>query len=153
MNKVYLLVGVPGSGKSWVASQLQDKFYHVPHDSHIGEDYPTILKDLASLAILKPILAETPFSVSQFVKVLPNLETVYIIEPYNTVLARYKAREGKEPAKGDATRQETYKQRARASGSFVGSSQEVLEYLRGKVSLGRPSRLHHPSRWGRNRLV
>lgn len=133
MNKVYLLVGVPGSGKSWVAAQLRDKFYHAPHDSYIGEDYPAMLEDLASLAISKPILAETPFSVSKFTEVLSNLETIYIIEPYSTVLSRYRAREGKEPAKGDATRQETYKQRAKASGSFVGSSQEVLEYLIGKV--------------------
>jgi hypothetical protein len=134
MNKVYLVVGVPGSGKSWVCSQLKESFYHVPHDSHIGSDYPGLIKELSGLVQSKPILAETPFSVSQFTDILSNVETVYVLDRYEVVLERYKAREGKAPAPGDRTRQETYRKRARESGSFSGTSQEVLDYLKGKAS-------------------
>ena len=35
MKTVYLVVGVPASGKSWVCEQLKDKFEYVHHDGFI----------------------------------------------------------------------------------------------------------------------
>lgn len=135
MNKVYLVVGVPGSGKTWVCNQLKDKFNYVPHDLHKDNYLEAIL--FCARNMNKSMLIETPFSISQLKEPLEQdgreIETVFILEDYSTVLNRYQAREGKNPSPGDRTRHETYRKRAEENGSFSGTSQEVLEYLKGKA--------------------
>lgn len=135
MNKIYLIVGVPGSGKSWVCNQLKDKFNYIPHDKVHECNTQLYIDNINFIARTrdKPVLAETPFSVSIYTDAIQNIETVYILEDYNKVLERYEVREGKRPSPGDRTRQETYTKRAKKSNSFSGTSQEVLNYLRGKV--------------------
>lgn len=137
MKSIYLVVGVPGSGKSWVCEQLRDKFEYVHHDGYIGhikqpEVYVDAILQKAKSAT-KPLLTEAPFSISQIkdpleaqgFKVIP----VFILEDPRIVSERYQKREKKQIPTGHLTRMETYRSRAREWGSFFGTSQQVLEHL------------------------
>lgn len=141
MSKVvYLLVGCPGSGKSWVTDQLRGTFTVVEHDDYMdrSNEYPDAVV-AAAWTSLSPVIANTPFGVSKLqetleqnaLKVIP----VFIIEPDAVVTERYEAREGRPISKGHLTRQRTYFERALELGAFHGGSQEVLDYLSSQVSL------------------
>lgn len=138
MKPVYLVIGVPSSGKSWIASQLTS-FTYVHHDGYIGHiNQPRVyVKEIVKQAMVsdKPILAEAPFSISQIkdpleargIKVIP----VFIIEDHKVLNDRYWERERKPIPQGHLTRQQTYKKRATEWKSFMGTSSECLEFLRG----------------------
>ena len=135
MNKqpIYLLVGVPGSGKSWVCNQLKDKFEYLAHDDYIGMPYAKHASASARTGT-KPVLIETPFSISQLKnplevsgnKVIP----VFIIESEDVLKDRYYKRDKKLIPTGHLTRMKTYAERAKEWNAFMGTSQEVLEYLK-----------------------
>ncbi len=42
-QKIYLVCGVPGSGKTWVCKQLTDKFQYVAHDDYPVAQYSSAL--------------------------------------------------------------------------------------------------------------
>jgi hypothetical protein len=129
---VYLLVGVPSSGTSWVGEQLTDKYEYVRHDDFIGQDYIAGIEE-ASRTATKPLLIETPFSMSKIVEPLEergfDLRYVFILEDETVLRERYMAREKKEIPKGHLTRQQTYADRAEETGAFAGTSSEVLSHL------------------------
>lgn len=140
---VYMLVGVPASGKSWVAEQLKHKFTYLPHDAHInkqggsGSQTALYLKEIMGNLVKskKPILIETPFSMSILldpltkakVKVIP----VFVIEKPEVLVSRYTARGGADYPQSHLVRQETYKSRIPPFRAFSGTSQEVFDYLCG----------------------
>ncbi len=132
MGKVYLLVGAPGSGKTWVANQLRSKFEVMDHDAYIDKNYVQALYEAASGN--KPILAETPFSMSEIIDPLnrANIEVVpvFIIESEEVHTKRYNARSGKAIPKGHLTRTKTYLDRAIAGNHFYGTSEKVLKHLK-----------------------
>lgn len=133
---VYMVIGCPGSGKSWVCEQLQNEFTYVHHDLFIKMSGATYVNAIAKAAVDsdKPMLVEAPFSISQTkdplelmgFKVIP----VVIQEKPFVIEARYQSREGKPIPTGHITRQNTYRQRALAWGAFMGTSDEVLHHLR-----------------------
>jgi predicted kinase len=98
-QQVHIIIGVPGSGKSWVCQHLPRGLYtHVPHDDHNVEDYHKALIR-ASRESRLPVLAEAPFRsailVEQLLKAgIPSVEH-YLIEPEHVVRERYEKREGK----------------------------------------------------------
>lgn len=134
---VYLVIGVPASGKSWVCEQLTAQFEYVPHDAHIGaktnNDYIAAIVRAHKVAT-KPLLIETPFSVSQIKEPLEAhgyiVKSVFIIEDDKTLEERYKVRERKPIPLGHLTRQRTYKDRALTTQAFYGTSDAVLAYLK-----------------------
>lgn len=134
---IYLVVGVPGSGKSWICEQLKDRFTYCHHDGYIGHiAHPEAYVDgilEAAKETEKPILAEAPFSVSAIKNPLEwhghRVVPLYIIEDPSVVAARYQKREGKPIPKGHLTRMNTYAQRAKATKAFHGTSREVFERL------------------------
>lgn len=143
MQPIYLLIGVPGSGKSWVSAQLTN-FHYVHHDGYIGhinqpKEYVFGILDALKTAT-KPILAEAPFSISQIkdpleergLKVIP----VFILEHPHVLHQRYMNREGRNIPQGHLTRQETYRKRAMEWKAFMGTSSDVLKYLQ---SIGGPN--------------
>jgi Fe-S cluster assembly ATPase SufC len=137
MAQIYLLVGVPGSGKSWVCEKLTDKFEYVHHDGYIYLKQPgayvKAILDIAPKAT-KPLLCEAPFSVSETQEPLQlaghKVTPVFIVEQPQVVAERYMKREKKPIPKGHLTRMQTYLRRAIEHGHFFGGSQAVLEYLR-----------------------
>lgn len=133
MKPIYLIVGVPGSGKSTIARQLAMQFTYVAHDDYMKGGYvEAIIK--AARASVSPILAETPFSISEIrtpleaagFKVMP----VFIIEPEDVLKSRYQKREGRPIIPGHLTRQKTYEKRAKDLGAFFGTADQVLDHLR-----------------------
>lgn len=135
MNTIYLIVGCPGSGKSWVCEQLTDSFEYIDHDLYIGmnEAYHEAIVEAAEKGRYS-VLTEAPFSISQIKDPLEaaglTVIPVFIIEEHDVIAERYRNREGKEIPKGHLTRQETYRQRAEEWEAFMGTSEEVLEHLR-----------------------
>lgn len=136
MNQIiYLVVGTPGSGKSWVCNQLKNKFTYIEHDSYAKAEPGAYVRDAAEMASIidRPVLIETPFSVSQILEPLVAkgyiVYPVFIIETEEITSERYKAREGKEIPKGHLTRIKTYMERVKLYQAFSGTSEEVLKYL------------------------
>lgn len=134
MKQVYLIIGTPGSGKTWVCKQLEDRFDYLAHDDFPDDkSYVAAVKRLEDIAD-KPILIETPFSVSNVMGPLVDhgmaVTPVFIIETAEITMLRYAQREGKAIIKGHLTRIETYKKRAVELSAFSGTSQEVLEHMK-----------------------
>lgn len=136
-QKIYLVVGVPGSGKSWVCEQLKEKFTYVHHDGYIylkrPGAYVQAILEIAPTAT-KPLLTEAPFSVRETLDPLVaagyEVIPVYIIEDPDVVAERYANRESKAIPQGHLTRMNTYRMRAQESGAFQGTSSQVLEHLK-----------------------
>lgn len=141
MQKVFLLIGVPASGKSWVVKQLGKEFQVIEHDKFIGSsrhngEYVEAALEAAESSS-KPILMEAPFSMSEIMNPLRaegvKVEPVFIVEDKDVLSKRYASR-GRGPLpKGHLTRMGTFKMRADAGNFFMGPSEKVLEYLRGKI--------------------
>jgi len=138
MKHAYLVIGVPCSGKSWVCEQLKDRFCYVRHDDHIGGHYVDVIIRTATM-VTKPLLIETPFSVSQIKDALEKkgftITPVFILESPEVLNQRYRAREGTPIITGHLTRQETYRQRAVDWGAYRGTSEEVLRYLQSMADM------------------
>ena len=136
LQPVYLVVGCPGSGKSWVCEQLKDRFHYVHHDLFIGMAGAAYVWELFQAAYTadRPVLGEAPFSVSEIVEPLKafgvKVRPVFISEAPQVIARRYLKREKKSIPKGHLTRQETYAKRAKAMRAFSGTSSEVLDYLK-----------------------
>jgi uridine kinase len=134
MSDVFILVGSPSSGKTWVSSQLRGKFQVIEHDhySNKGE----YIRELGNAAKAgdKPILGNTPFGLSEIMESLQDrgleVKPVFIIEDPNVLKQRYQQRDGKEIPQGHLTRQNTYLERARELNAFFGTSSEVLNHLK-----------------------
>lgn len=125
---IYLLCGVPGSGKTWVAKQLSG-FQWVPHDDHKIEDYPKVLIK-AEKSASKPILAEAPFRITDLIAQLKkaniSVKTFYVTAPDKVIRDRYQARDKRPYPKQHASRLRTYDSR---KWDFRGTSAQVLEEL------------------------
>lgn len=132
--KVYLLVGSPGSGKTWVMSHLKSQFEIVEHDDFktTPTAYAKILTEHAHKSS-KPILGNTPFGLSEITSSLAQsgikCTPVFIIEPPHVISTRYMSRERRPIPPGHLTRQNTYKERAKELDAFSGTSSEVLGHL------------------------
>lgn len=139
---IYLVVGVPGSGKSWVCEQLTQQFEYVHHDGFIGhiaqpQVYVAAILEKAETAS-KPLLTEAPFSISSIKDPLEeagySVTPVFIIEEPEVLSSRYFGREGREIPKGHLSRMNTYAERAEEWGAFRGTSSQVLEFLKEKTA-------------------
>lgn len=138
MQKVYLICGVPGAGKSWVCSQLSNEFTYVPHDNHIHEKDSGLIyvRELIKAAhkSVKPVVGEAPFSISKTKDPLEaagvDVVPVFIDEQPGVLMQRYRDREKKEIPQQHLTRANTFRSRAEDWKSFSGTAQEVLAHLK-----------------------
>lgn len=135
MKIVFMVIGIPGSGKSWVCEQLTELFEYIPHDQYIGNAgkpyFKAILK--ASLKAKRPLLIEAPFSISEIKEELEGrgfkITPVFILEKEAVVASRYRKREGKSIPPGHLTRMRTFAERAEKWRAFSGTAEEVLGHL------------------------
>lgn len=130
---IYLLVGVPGTGKSWVCDQLQDQYEVVRHDDFINGGHIAAIMQAADGA--RPVLTETPFSMSRIIEPLTEagyaVIPVFVIEDEELLERCWDSRGTPfSVRKGHMTRQNTYMDRAKSSGAFCGDSVTVLNYLK-----------------------
>jgi len=133
MNKtIYLVCGVSGAGKTWVCSQLTDKFTYVPHDAFFDSINRALVK--ASKSSDKPLITEVPFGERPLRESLERIgfevKPVFVIEKPETVAARYMSREGKPIQKSAYSRAATISGRALEWKAKAGTSAEILRYLR-----------------------
>lgn len=127
---VYLLVGAPASGKSWVASQLADKFEYISYDSNRKKTHLDLLK----IPSIKPKLYDPTFKISTIIRRHSNefnFILVGIYEKEQILRGRMNLRGG---VWTDTVmkRNEVAKKRYEKYGTngFLGTSQEVLEFLK-----------------------
>jgi len=130
-QKVYMLCGVPGSGKSWVASGLPEYTY-VSHDAHKTGYVDKIAEAAASSD--KPILADCPFAERELRSQLEKrglvVEPKFIVEHPLVVKQRYEAREGKPVSKSTLTRARTIVEKADEWAAYRGTAEQVKEHLK-----------------------
>lgn len=136
MKEAYMVIGCPGSGKSWVCDQLKEQYEYVHHDLFIGmagDTYVRAIKEKSKTA-KKPLLIEAPFSISAIAGPLEadgfKVTKVFIQEKPDVIAERYRQRDKKPIPKGHLTRQKTYAERAAATKSFQGTSSQVYEFLK-----------------------
>lgn len=142
MSNVYLLVGVPGSGKSWICSRLMGVARLVHHDQWAGMAGGAYAQEILRVAGEPglPVLCEAPFSVEKIrVPLLAAghaVVTAYVIEDEDTLCERYLNREGRLPPPESLVRQQTYLRRAVEEQAFYGSSAEVWAFLFSCMDVG-----------------
>lgn len=133
-NEVILLCGVPGSGKTWIMDQLQDKFWCVPNDDYIGLPRARTAKILEGWKSPLPLLIDCPFGervLREEIEALGfHVTPMFVIESPAVIARRYEAREGKLPTQAMLTRAETIKLRCAEWDGQGGTSKEVYEILR-----------------------
>lgn len=144
MQPIYLVCGVPGSGKTWVCEQMTDHFTFLPQKNYIvkGADSPIAHHKAALMKAAReserPILSEVPFMISIIIRELEaaghKVHPVFVIEPEHVVKRRYEAREKRPIPKQHITRVNTVRQRAMELGEFFGSSDDVLSYFQNLVA-------------------
>jgi hypothetical protein len=119
-----------------VCEQVDKDFFYLPHDDFIDAPKGAYVKAAIRGADMadKPLLLETPFSMSEIVEPLEskgfNVIPVFIQERHDVISDRYFKREGKEIPRGHLSRQNTYLDRAKTMNAFHGTSQEVLNHLK-----------------------
>lgn len=129
---IYLLCGVPGSGKTWVASQLRSQYRYVPHDDHIDGNLIQELRKAAKGD--KPVLTECPFGERVLRAKLElmglQVKAVFIVEDARVVSKRYFSDRGRLLPKSSWTRAGSIVERAKEWKAPYGTSSEILAYLR-----------------------
>lgn len=140
--KVFLLCGVPGSGKTWVMDRLEGYGYQLlRNDDYFGPMRDLLVDDVhrAALGGREPVLVDCPFAEREFRAKLVDLEIdvepIFIVEPPDVVAARYQQRQGKPASKATITRATTILNRADEWQARRGTSKEILELLIGERAL------------------
>lgn len=133
MQKIYLLAGCPGVGKSWLTRQLLGKFIPIEHDEFRFNEAQYVPALIKAASGSKPVVANTPFGVSEMMSDIDRAGGVcvpiFVVASEDTVKRQYFDREGKNIPPGHLTRQKTYMKRAHNLGAFMGDSGQVLAHL------------------------
>lgn len=135
MQKIYLLAGCPGVGKSWLTKQLLDagKYTPIEHDEYRDDPKDYIRALIKAAKGNKPVIANTPFGVSEIMADIDQAGAicvpVFVVADEEVVKRQYFKREGKLIPPGHLTRQKTYMKRAFNLGAFMGTSDQVLKHL------------------------
>jgi len=127
---IYMVCGASGSGKSWVCEQLTDKFNYISYDKNSKKKHIDLLKGADQS---KPTLYDPPIKISTFIKRHShefNIIPVFIIEDVSVVKDRVIGRGG-EWTDYAVRRCNAMIKRNAKYGVFSGTSQEVLDWLRG----------------------
>lgn len=157
MQDIWLLCGVPGSGKSWVCRQLTQRFNYIPHDEHITpgqRGVSPIEKHKFALIYaakegMKPVIGECPFMMSVMIEELRKLgatvHPVFVLEPAHVIKERYEKRENKPIPQQHLTRVNSIAGDARKYGEYSGSSGDVLAYMSRQGLIAQPAAHRFPT--------
>ena len=139
--KVYLVCGVPGSGKTWVCNQLTESFTYVPHDDDLKSPHRRAMLKARLYCAERIPLTDCPFAERELRLSLEAfgfiVKPYFIIEHPDICAARYFTREGKQLAKSSLTRAVTILQRAREWNAPCGTSEEILALLKSEARHGK----------------
>ena len=132
---IYLLIGAPASGKSWVASQLTDLYSYVSYDSNPKKLHLDLLRQKHD----KPILFDPTFKISTIIRRHSdefNFVIIAIQESESVLRDRMSARGGEWTdtiLKRNAEIAKRYQKYG--NGGLIGTSTEALEFLRQRASI------------------
>jgi gluconate kinase len=133
MQPVYLICGVPGSGKTWVCRQMAHKAYYIPHDLHY-KDHASVLINKSRTSI-RPIITECPFAERVLREQLElhsiKVHPIFVVEDPEIIKKRYENRENKRIPKNNLTRAVSIVNRAKEWNAPMGTSTEVLKIMQG----------------------
>lgn len=137
MQDIYLLVGVPAAGKSWILSRSASNYECLPHDAFIKEPTGSYIGTITRVAHVapKPLLIEAPFSMAQIMEPLLDrglrVIPIFVFADEPVLRGRYKERGRNEESIicGHLHRQRTFQSRVAEHKAFAGTSQEVLNHL------------------------
>ena len=149
-NKVFIVCGVPASGKSWVCNQLKGDYKYIPHDGwgqrfeKSGDEYLEEYADAilgACKSSHKPILGDCPFAERKLRDLLRarrvEADFLFLKIDDSTLTDRYRERNKPIP-KGHFSRLNSIPGRAAEWRAFYGSSTEALEHLKSLLSKSSP---------------
>ena len=127
---VYLLIGAPSAGKSWVAEQLLDSYDYVSYDDNSKKMHLDLLRSQSD----KPKLYDPTFKISTTIRRHSdefNFIIVAIYEDEQTLKSRIASRGG-EWTDTIMKRNHQVKKRFEkyGAGGFIGTSSQVLEFLK-----------------------
>lgn len=126
---IHMICGVPGSGKTWVATQL-NQFDYIAHDNHPVATYHSALIRAANTST-RPILAEAPFRISVLIDQIRaagiKVVTYYITDDESKIKLQYEQRDHKPFPKQHTTNLHKYNQRA---WDYKGYPAQILEILK-----------------------
>lgn len=126
-QKVYLICGVSGSGKSWICEQLKDKFSYISYDNNKKASHLDLIREAD-----KPVLYDLSVNVSTFInrnKDEFDITPIFVMGDFLTVKSQLVSRGGK-VTKSLYRRWKIMKSRYNKYGTFIGSSNEVFKYLK-----------------------
>lgn len=127
---IYLLVGAPSAGKSWIASQLLDKYHYVSYDGQRKKDHLELLREPSD----KPKLYDPTFKISTIIRRHSDEFNFILVGIYETeeILRERMTSRGGEFTTTIMKRNEVSKKRYMkyGTGGFLGTSQECLEFLK-----------------------
>lgn len=141
--KIYLIAGVPCSGKTWVFEQLaknktlQGKYEHLAHDDYIGKDYVGSIKEkcirlCSSSKSPRVVIIETPFSPTKLGTPLKTeglqVEEVYLT-PGERILRGNNENRGRRLKEKELKQNQTFLKRAQENNCFHGDALSVMIYL------------------------
>jgi len=129
---LYLIAGAPASGKSWVCNQLTKDFSYVSFDG-INKNYH-VYELLMNNS--KPLLYDPTFKISTFTKRyghLFNIHWGFIKEDLEVIESRMRQRNGK--ITDTVVKRIKRISKLSEKAEFIGTSVEVLEYLKKKAPL------------------
>jgi len=132
LKTIYMLCGASGSGKSWVAKQLLDKFQYVSFDDTPKKDHLNLLH---ACNTDKPILYDPTIKISTFIKRHSsefNIIPVFIIESEDVIKERIAKRGGKW-TEHIPKRMKVMEARNIKYGVFSGTAVEVLDWLKNNI--------------------
>lgn len=129
---IYLLIGAPSAGKSWVANQLTDKFTYVSYDGTRKKDHLDLLREASKQT--NPILYDPTFKISTIIRRHSDefiFKIVCIQEDEHTLKARMTQRGG-EWTDTIMKRNEQVRKRYEkyGNGGFIGNSSECFNFLK-----------------------
>jgi len=130
-KKVYVIAGIAGSGKSWVCSRLESdpRFHYISYDKSKNSDHMRLIGDASDS---KYVLYDLSVKISTFIKNYSHkfdIHLVCILGDFITVKNQLKNRGGKITA-STYKRWNIIKKRAEQYAEFIGSSRDVLAYMR-----------------------
>lgn len=131
MTDVILVIGVPGSGKTWVCQQLSDRFTYVPRDDDSDNHAERLIA--AARKPGGPVISEVPFGerelVAELERVGLEVTPIFLVEETEIIAERYEVRESKPLSTAHRARAANMKNKAQEWGAWSGTADEAVEHL------------------------
>ncbi len=130
---IYLICGVPGSGKTWVCNHFENREHYDHHFNTPRQAYSQKLVDRAKVLAPEPLIADAPLGISEIIECIRiqgiKVVPIFVIQAPEVTKSQYESRTGRPIPKQHLGRIPTMYKRAAEYGAFHGTSDQVLTHL------------------------